>query len=110
MPLLQGKTVAITGAATGIGRALAIGLHEHGANVAINFMSGQEELVDELRTLVPELLAVPGDISKPETAKDLIEQTVQTFGELNVSFRTLGFASLKNSRISITSCIVKPSV
>ncbi|KAJ9099675.1 L-rhamnose-1-dehydrogenase [Meyerozyma guilliermondii] len=90
MSLLQGKTVAITGAATGIGRALAIGLHKHGANVAINFMHGQEDLVDELRTLVPGLLAVPGDISKPETAEDLIKQTVQTFGELNIFVSNAG--------------------
>ena len=82
--------MAITGAATGIGRALAIGLHKHGANVAINFMHGQEDLVDELRTLVPGLLAVPGDISKPETAEDLIKQTVQTFGELNIFVSNAG--------------------
>jgi NAD(P)-dependent dehydrogenase (short-subunit alcohol dehydrogenase family) len=37
MKLLEGKTVVVTGASTGIGRAIAIGAAQHGADVAINF-------------------------------------------------------------------------
>ena len=37
MKLLEGKTVLVTGASTGIGRAAAIGAAQHGADVVINY-------------------------------------------------------------------------
>ena len=38
MKLLEGKTVLVTGASTGIGRAAAVGAARHGADVAINYL------------------------------------------------------------------------
>lgn len=90
MELLQGKTVAITGAATGIGRAIAVEFHNQGANVAINHLPGQEAAVESLRSEIPGLLAVPGDVSLPETGKNLVQKTVEKFGELNIFVSNAG--------------------
>ncbi|AOA65065.1 L-rhamnose-1-dehydrogenase [Komagataella phaffii CBS 7435] len=92
--LLQGKTVAITGAATGIGRSIAVKMADEGANVVINHFPSEEQaqLAKELGKEIGEdkFLAVPGDISKPETGKDLVAKTVEKFGELNVFVSNAG--------------------
>jgi 3-oxoacyl-[acyl-carrier protein] reductase len=43
MKLLEGKIVIITGAARGIGEAVAIRMAEHGAHIAFSFLSSEEK-------------------------------------------------------------------
>jgi len=43
MKLFEGKTVLVTGGSTGIGRAAATGAAQHGANVAINYVSSDDK-------------------------------------------------------------------
>lgn len=94
--LLQGKITAITGAATGIGRAIALEYLQQGACVAINHFpdsksaSQYDELVAEAGELKENLIAVAGDISKPETGKDLVEKTVGKWGRLDVFVSNAG--------------------
>jgi L-rhamnose 1-dehydrogenase len=48
--LLEEKTVIVTGGSRGIGRAIAIGCAQHGAEVVVNYLTGPgEEVVDEIR-------------------------------------------------------------
>ncbi|VEU22880.1 DEKNAAC103970 [Brettanomyces naardenensis] len=88
--LLQGKVVIVTGAATGIGRAIAIEMSHQGAKVAINYLGGRETEIAQLKKEIPGLLAIAGDISLPETATNLVEETVKHFGELNVIVSNAG--------------------
>ncbi|KAL7274081.1 L-rhamnose-1-dehydrogenase [Rhizina undulata] len=98
--LLIGKTVAITGGATGIGRAIALEMSKHGANVAIGYLDSSQDLeVDSLKSEIlshnPKagFIAVPGDISQPETGADLISKTVLAFSELNVFVSNAGICT-----------------
>jgi L-rhamnose 1-dehydrogenase len=94
--LLIDKTVAITGAATGIGRAIALAMSQHGANVSINYLdASQDTLIASLRDQIESarpnsFLAIPGDISLPETSRILIASTVSKFGALNVFVSNAG--------------------
>lgn len=95
--LLAGKVVAITGAATGIGRAIAISMAEHGASVAVNYLDdSQDAEIASLRATIESapingsLLAVPGDISRPETSQNLVFETVKRYGKLNVFVSNAG--------------------
>lgn len=94
MSLLSGKVVAITGGVTGIGRAIAIGMAKSGAKVAVNHLDTEQQhkLADELEVIIGKdsFLAVPGDISKPETSSLLVQKTVEAFGELNVLVSNAG--------------------
>lgn len=84
--LLKGKVVCITGAATGIGKAIAIGMAKEGAKVSINYYpESQDQYVAELEDIIgaDHFLAICGDISKPETSEKLILDTIAKFGELN---------------------------
>jgi L-rhamnose 1-dehydrogenase len=93
--LLHGKATAITGAVTGIGRAIALEYLQQGASVAVNYYpdSGSEQ---HFKSLVAEasagdrLIGVPGDISNKETAIKLVEETVESFGKLDVFVSNAG--------------------
>lgn len=93
--LLQGKATAITGAVTGIGRAIAVDYLKHGASVAVNYYPDpksqkqfeelQKEVGDEAR-----LIGLAGDITKPETGQEFVKKTVEKFGRLDVFVSNAG--------------------
>lgn len=93
--LLVNKVAAITGGVTGIGRAIALEYLRQGAKVAVNHLGDDtsnaqfESMLKEKPADAP-LIAVPGDISKPETAKRLVERTVEEFGKLDVFVSNAG--------------------
>ncbi|KKY24617.1 putative short-chain dehydrogenase [Diplodia seriata] len=95
--LLTNKVAAITGGVTGIGRAIALEYLRQGAHVAVNHL-GDDASTAQFETMLKEqqpadatrLIAVPGDISKPETAKRLVERTVEEFGRLDVFVSNAG--------------------
>ena len=93
--LLEGKVAAITGAATGIGRAIAVEYLKHGASVAINYFPDEgsqkqvESLYEEVGTTAP-LIAVAGDVSKPETGRDFVAKIVERFGRLDIFVSNAG--------------------
>lgn len=95
--LLDGKTVAITGGVTGIGRAIAIEMAKNGASVVVNHLPSQTELAKSLREEIGEnkFLAVAGDISKPENCEDLIIKSVEKFHEIDVFVSNAGICEFK---------------
>lgn len=87
--LFTGTRVAlVTGAAQGIGRAIALRLASDGLDIAVNDI---HQSSDALRTLVAELqakgvksISVPADVSSEEAVQEMIEKTVQELGRLDV--------------------------
>jgi len=65
---LAGKTALITGGSRGIGRAIALRLARHGANVAINYFSRDEDALNTQKAVQQEgvqCVLVKGDVSDP---------------------------------------------
>ncbi|KAI9735439.1 MAG: L-rhamnose-1-dehydrogenase [Claussenomyces sp. TS43310] len=99
--LLAGKTAAITGGTTGIGRAIALEYIRQGCNVAINHLGlesdshHKDSLIEEAQSLktdaaAGELLEVVGDVRVPETGKILVETAVERWGKLDVFVSNAG--------------------
>ena len=93
--LLEDKVAAITGAVTGIGRAIALEYIRHGAKVAVNYYPDHRSAA-QFQELLKEagegaaLIAVSGDISKPETGQELVAKVVEKFGKLDIFVSNAG--------------------
>jgi L-rhamnose 1-dehydrogenase len=91
--LLEGKTVLVTGASTGIGRAAAIGAAQHGADVVINYHSRDDDAeacIAAIEATGQRGLAVKGDVADPATAKDFVAKAVEKFGKVDVMVNNAG--------------------
>jgi len=84
---LEGKKSLITGADSGIGRAVAIAYAREGADIVVSYLSEHED-AEETKRLVEEAgrkcLLVPGDISKPQHCRELVQQAVKELGRIDI--------------------------
>lgn len=87
-----GKSVLITGAGSGIGRATALLFAKSGARVAINNVSLQKgnEVMELIKSIGAEVCYAPGDISVAETARAVVEKTITAFGKLDILVNNAG--------------------
>lgn len=93
MKLLEGKTVLVTGASTGIGRAAAIGAAQHGANVVINYHSRDDDAeacIAAIEATGQRGLAIKGDVAEAATATDFVGKAVAEFGRVDVMVSNAG--------------------
>ncbi|MBZ5721554.1 MAG: glucose 1-dehydrogenase [Acidobacteriia bacterium] len=86
---LKDKIAIITGAGSGIGRASAIALAREGARVAL-VGRRQDRLEDVARQIGDSALVVAADVSKQDGIDLVVEQTVASFGGLNVLVNNAG--------------------
>ncbi|HET6979548.1 MAG TPA: 2-dehydro-3-deoxy-D-gluconate 5-dehydrogenase KduD [Pyrinomonadaceae bacterium] len=88
---LQGRVALVTGASTGLGAAIAIALAEAGAEVACHGNSRSPEATcNQIMGAGGVAHAVTGDLSKAETPKELIAQTLERFGRIDILINNAG--------------------
>lgn len=90
---LSGKVALVTGGSRGIGGATSLALARQGARVAVNYVSNERaanDAVQQIRDGGGEATAVQGDVSKPEDAKRLIDETVSAFDGLHILVNNAG--------------------
>lgn len=87
MALATTKVALVTGAARGIGRAIALRLARDGLDVAVNDKVSSQELnglVREIESKGRRSVAVPADISLKQDVEKTIQKVVQDLGSLDV--------------------------
>lgn len=92
----KGKTIIITGSSMGIGKATALLALKKGANVVINGRNRErlEKTWRELQQEAPErVLAIAGDMLKDNDIDLLLQQTINTFGQVDVFINNAGISS-----------------
>ena len=89
--MLKDKTAVVTGAAKGIGRAIAIALAKKGCNIVLNYRSSvSEELVKEIEDCGVKCLAVKADVSNFAEAETLIKTAKAEMGSVDVLVNNAG--------------------
>ncbi len=91
--LLGGRVAIVTGGSRGIGRATALRLAEAGADVVVNYLSNEaaaEEAVGKVRELGVRALAVRADVANVSQAATLAEETVKSFGRIDLLVANAG--------------------
>lgn len=89
---LEGRVAVITGAAQGIGKAIALELSKRGATVVVNDISEQlaEKVVSEIKSNGGEAIAVQADISNFEQAHDLIKAAIDKYEKIDILVNNAG--------------------
>ena len=89
---MSSPVVLITGALTGIGRAAATIFAQEGARIVVSGRRDKEgqDLVTELQKLGAEAMFVRTDVRKDEEVRDLVDQTVERFGRLDIAVNNAG--------------------
>lgn len=89
---LKEKIAIVTGAAQGIGRAIALGFAREGAKVVVGDIDGvkAEAVVKEISTLGTEALAVRVDVSDEGSVANLKEQVLHRFGRVDILVNNAG--------------------
>ncbi|MGA8074609.1 MAG: SDR family NAD(P)-dependent oxidoreductase [Candidatus Acidiferrales bacterium] len=94
MPRLAGKTALITGAGTGIGRAIALAMAREGAEVVL--AARRRELLDSVAREIGGAgnvaVAMECDVTRRESVESVIAATVKRFGKLNIVVNNAGAA------------------
>jgi len=88
MPVvLAGQPALVTGANSGIGRAVALSLARAGADVVVNYVAdpeAAEEVATQIRGLGRRAVTVRADVSKEEEVEAMFARAIQAFGTLHV--------------------------
>jgi NAD(P)-dependent dehydrogenase (short-subunit alcohol dehydrogenase family) len=101
---LEGKKTLITGGDSGIGRAVAIAFAREGADVAISYLSEEEDAADVKRVVEAagrQCLLLPGDIADPKHCRDVVAKTVESFGRIDVLVNNAAHQSYFKSILDI---------
>lgn len=91
---LQDKAALVTGAARGIGKAIAMRLAREGARVAVNYVQGMEELaeqtVSEIRAAGGQAMAVRADVTQEGDVAAMFDEVIKAWGRLDILVNNAG--------------------
>ena len=95
MKLLEGKIVIITGAARGIGEAIALRMAEQGAHIAFTFLSSEEKartLEDKLRSLGVKAKGYRSNAGSYEDSEKFVNEVLEEHGTVDVCINNAGIS------------------
>lgn len=97
---LNGKVAIVTGADSGIGRAVAIAFAREGADIAIAYLNEHHDAEDTARYVKEagrNAVLIPGDISAPQHCRDIVKKTVEQWGKVDVLVSNAAFQMTHDS-------------
>ena len=91
---MKDKIVIITGASSGIGKALAYEFGRKGSHVvlAARNLQGLQQIADDLKALGIQALAVKTDVTIKSDCRNLIEKTIEKFGKIDILINNAGIS------------------
>jgi NAD(P)-dependent dehydrogenase (short-subunit alcohol dehydrogenase family) len=95
---LQGKVALVTGAGSGIGRAISLLFAREGAMIGVNVnqnIAGGEKTSAAIRRDGEEAMLLQADISQSDTVKDMVRMLIQNFGGLDILVNNSGIGTTR---------------
>src|SRR4051794_27896227 len=92
-PVLAGQRALVTGASSGIGRAIAKALAEAGAKVVVNYArdkAGADAVVADITTSGGEAIAIRADVGREDEVQAMFRETLSAFGGLDLLVSNAG--------------------
>jgi len=92
---LTGQVAIVTGAARGIGRAIALALAREGAAVVVNYRTHKElaeQVVQAVRAMGSDAVAVQADVTCPDAARALVQAALDRWGRVDILVNNAGVA------------------
>ncbi|AXA91223.1 SDR family oxidoreductase [Massilia sp. YMA4] len=103
---LEGMSAIVTGGDSGIGRAVAVLYAREGADVALVYLTDeQEDAVETKRCIEAEgrrCILIPGDVREPQFCKHAVEETLQAFGKIDILVNNAAFQEHADSLEDLT--------
>ena len=93
---LKNKVAIVTGGASGIGRSISLELAKRGCKIVVNYNSSAakaETLVEEIKVLGSDAVAVQANISSFEASKKIVDTALAEFGQLDILVNNAGITS-----------------
>lgn len=87
---MKDQVIIITGASSGIGRALAQALANKGAKLVL--AARDVKRLDDLSASLPDAIAVPTDVTDPDACRNLVERAVSHYGRIDVLVNNAGIS------------------
>ncbi len=90
---LKGQTALVTGANSGIGRAIAIEFAKEGANTVINYVANREavdQMLDEVGSFGGKAVAIEADVSREDQVIAMFRQAVDAYGTIDILVNNAG--------------------
>ncbi len=92
--MLKGKTAVVTGAAKGIGKAIALAFAKEGCNIVLNYHSSvSEDTIKEIEACGVKCMPVKGDVADFEFAAQLVKDVKKEFKTLDILVNNAGITS-----------------
>ena len=91
--ILSGQKALVTGANSGIGKGVALALGRAGADVVVNYFSGEEavkEVVDEIISSGSKAIAHKADVSKEDQVQAMFQRMLKEFGTIDILINNAG--------------------
>jgi NAD(P)-dependent dehydrogenase (short-subunit alcohol dehydrogenase family) len=95
---LAGKTALVTGAASGIGKAVALLYAQHGANVLVSDLDAEkgQVVVEQIKGMDVQAHFVLADVSDPADNERLVNEAVNRYGKLDIACNNAGIGGEQN--------------
>jgi len=90
---LSGKVALITGSARGIGKAIALELVNHGANIVINDILTKNEInktLEEIKQSTNKAIGIRADITKLDEVESMVKEIINKFGKVDILINNAG--------------------
>ncbi|MDQ0339950.1 3-oxoacyl-[acyl-carrier protein] reductase [Caldalkalibacillus uzonensis] len=93
MHRLDGKVALVTGASSGIGKAIALLMGERGAKVAVNYHSNEQsanEVAESIRDKGGTAMVVQADVTDRDAVRQMVDRVIRQFGQIDILINNAG--------------------